>query len=214
MGKALKGVKIRIADDGEVQLHGRPMTKGYLHLPEQTEELYTDDGWLCTGDLGSLEGGDLRITGRKKELLITAGGKNVGPVEMENHIKGIDGVGQVMVVGDRKPYLCALVVLDAENLETLADNASTTKSSIEEMAKDPKVRDHIEENIESGCNTKVARYQTIKKFEILPVEWTVEGGDLTPTMKMRRKIATEKYADVIASFYESAEKKQADSPSA
>ena len=113
VGKALKGVKIRIADDGEVQLHGRAMTKGYLHLPEQTEELYTDDGWLCTGDLGSLEDGHLRITGRKKELLITAGGKNVGPVEMENHIKGIDGVGQVMVGGDRKPYLCALVVLDA-----------------------------------------------------------------------------------------------------
>ena len=121
VGKPFKGVEVRIAD-GEIQLRGRNMTKGYLGMPAETAALYTEDGWLKTGDLGELDAeGNLRITGRMKELLITAGGKNVAPVELEQYIQPIVGVGQAVVVGDTKPFLCALVTLDPENLDALAE---------------------------------------------------------------------------------------------
>lgn len=202
VGRAFDGVEIRIADDGEVQLRGRIMTKGYLKLPEETKELYVDGDWLCTGDLGSLDAeGNLRITGRKKELLITAGGKNVGPVEMENHIKGIPGIGPVVVVGDRQPYLCALITLDSENLGAIAEAAGSSATTLEDLAADPKVEAYLTAQIETECNAKVARYQTIKKFKLLPVEFSVDGGELTPTMKLRRGPITEKYGSYIAGFY-------------
>jgi len=201
VGTALAGVEIRIAKDGEVCLKGRNMTRGYLHMEEETKELYGEDGWLLTGDLGSLDDrGNLKITGRKKELLITAGGKNVAPVEMENHVKGVDGVAQCVVVGDRKPYLCALITLDPENLEAVRSAAGVT-GDLEALATSDKVRSWLEGEIQTRCNTQVARYQTIKKFEILPVEFSVDGGELTPTMKLKRGPIAEKYADVIADLY-------------
>jgi len=201
VGTALEGVEVRIAEDGEVCLRGRNMTRGYLHMAEETAELYGEDGWLLTGDLGSLDDeGNLRITGRKKELLITAGGKNVAPVEMENYVKGIDGVAQCVVVGDRKPYLCALVTLDPENLEAVR-SAAGESGEIEALASSEKVHRWLEGQIETRCNAQVARYQTIKKFELLPVEFSVDGGELTPTMKLKRGPIHEKYADVIAALY-------------
>ncbi|MDH5493046.1 MAG: long-chain fatty acid--CoA ligase, partial [Myxococcales bacterium] len=122
VGTALDGVEIRIAEDGEILLRGANNTIGYFRMPEQTEELYAEDGWLCTGDLGELDSmGALRITGRKKELIITAGGKNVAPVELEHHMQGIAGIAQAVVVGDRRPFLCAILTLDPENLEALAE---------------------------------------------------------------------------------------------
>ncbi|NOY90878.1 MAG: long-chain fatty acid--CoA ligase [Deltaproteobacteria bacterium] len=204
VGTALDGVEIRIADDGEVCLRGRNMTRGYLHMEDETKELYGEDGWILTGDLGSLDAeGNLSITGRKKELLITAGGKNVAPVEMENHVKGIDGVAQCVVVGDRKPYLCALITLDPENLEAVRE-ATGASGDIEQLAASGKVRAWLQNEIETRCNAQVARYQTIKKFELLPVEFSVEGDELTPTMKLKRGPIHEKYADVIAKLYEDA----------
>lgn len=202
VGKPLDGVEVRIAEDGEVQLRGRTMTRGYLHLPDKTAELITDDGWLRTGDLGELdEEGNLRITGRKKEILITAGGKNVAPVEMENHIKAVPGVGQAVVVGDRKPYLSALVTLDPENLDELAEAAGSDARDLVSLAKDPKVRAYVQTRIEGDCNARVARYQTIKKFTILPTEFSVDGGELTPTMKLKRAVIADKYAGEIEGMY-------------
>lgn len=202
VGTALAGVEIRIAEDGEVCLKGRNNTRGYLHMPEASAELYDEDGWLLTGDLGSLDAaGNLRITGRKKELLITAGGKNVAPVEMENYVKSIDGVAQCVVVGDRQPYLCALITLDPENLDAVRQ-ASGTTGELAELAGSEKVRSWLRGEIEARCNAQVARYQTIKKFELLPVEFSVDGGELTPTMKLKRGPISEKYADVIAKLYE------------
>lgn len=202
VGKPLPCVSLRIAEDGEVQVKGRNMTRGYLNMEEETKALYTEDGWLMTGDLGSLDAaGNLLITGRKKELIITAGGKNVAPVEMENLIKGIFGVGQVVVVGDRRPYLSALITLDVENLDELCQRLGVKERTLSELANNRVLREYLHDGIERECNQKVARYQTVKKFEIMPAEFTVDGGELTPTMKLRRNIIHEKYAAEIDAFY-------------
>jgi long-subunit acyl-CoA synthetase (AMP-forming) len=204
VGRALPGVEIRIADDGEILLRGPNMVPGYLHMPEETAALYTDDGWLLTGDLGALdEDGFLTITGRKKDLLITAGGKNVAPAEMENHLQGIPGVGQAVVVGDRQPYLCAILALEEEGLPELCNAAGVPVASLAELAGNEKVRAFLADRIDSDCNTKVARYQTIKKFKVLPHMLSVEGGELTPTMKVKRNVINDKYKAIIDGMYAS-----------
>jgi long-subunit acyl-CoA synthetase (AMP-forming) len=202
VGRPLPCAQVRISDEGEIQVLGKLNTKGYLHMPEETADLFTDDGWLKTGDLGAFDDeGNVKITGRIKELLITAGGKNVAPVELEHLIGGIPGVGQVVVVGDRKPYLAALIALDHEGMDALRERIGVRAGSARELAANRKLRDYLEDQVQKQCNAKVARYQTIKKFEILPNEFTVEGGELTATMKLRRNVIAEKYADVIAGFY-------------
>ncbi len=202
VGRPLDGVTLRISDDGEIQTKGRNNTKGYLHMPELSAELYTEDGWLKTGDLGELTAaGDLKITGRIKELLITAGGKNVAPVELENYIKRDPGIGQAVVVGDRKKYLTALITLDVETLDDLCDRVGISRGALADVAKNEKLERFVREHIERECNKKVASYQTIKYFTILPHEMTVEGGELTATMKLRRSEITKKYADVIEAMY-------------
>jgi long-subunit acyl-CoA synthetase (AMP-forming) len=177
VGRALPGVEIRIADDGEILLRGPNMVPGYLHMPEETAALYTDDGWLLTGDLGALdEDGFLTITGRKKDLLITAGGKNVAPAEMENHLQGMP------------------------------------VASLAELAGNEKVRAFLADRIDSDCNTKVARYQTIKKFEVLPHMLSVEGGELTPTMKVKRNVINDKYKSIIEGMYASGAARSSEAP--
>ena len=202
VGQALPGVEIRIAEDDEILLRGPNMVSGYLYMPEETAELHTEDGWMHTGDLGALdEDGYLRITGRKKDLLITAGGKNVAPAEMENHLQGIPGVGQAVVVGDRQPYLCALFALEEESVPDLCKAAGVPVAPLAEVAVNEKVHAFLAERVESDCNSKVARYQTIKKFEVLPNMLSVEGGELTPTMKVKRKVINDKYKSIIDGMY-------------
>jgi len=202
VGKALSCCEVQIAADGEILLKGVNMTKGYLHMPERTAELLDEEGWLHTGDLGSLDGeGYLKITGRKKDLIITAGGKNVAPAELESYLKQISGIGQAVVVGDRQPYLCALLTLDPEGIDALCQTVGIDNSGLESVSVNIEVREYIEAQIEAHCNDRVARYQTIKKFEILPLEFTVETDELTPTMKLKRNVVGEKYAAQIAAFY-------------
>ena len=204
VGRALPGVEIRIADDDEILLRGPNMVPGYLYMPEQSADLYTDDAWLCTGDLGALdEDGFLSITGRKKDLLITAGGKNVAPAEMENHLQGIPGIGQAVVVGDRQPYLCAILALEEEAIPDLCQAAGVPVAPLAEIAGNEKVRAFLADHVESDCNSKVARYQTIKKFEVLPHMLSVEGGELTPTMKVKRNVINDKYKAIIDGMYAS-----------
>lgn len=201
VGKPIDGVEVKIAQDGEILARGRTMTTGYLRMPEQTAELIDDEGWLHTGDLGALDDdGYLRITGRKKDILITAGGKNVAPAEMEALISPIPGIGQVVVVGDRMPYLSALVTFDPENLSAFAE-LSNGKPTFESLANNDAVKDFLQAQIEERCNAKVARYQTIKRIRTLPIEFSVEGGELTPTMKVKRNVVVEKYADEIEQLY-------------
>ncbi|MGB3051366.1 MAG: long-chain fatty acid--CoA ligase [Polyangiales bacterium] len=203
IGKALPGVAVRIAEDGEIMLKGINMVKGYHRLPDKTAELYDSDGWMHTGDLGAIDqDGYISITGRKKDLIITAGGKNVAPAEMEGYLQSIPGVGQAVVVGDRQPYLSALIVLDPEALPELEVASQISGlSDIQSTARNEEVRRYIEQEMQEVCNKKVARYQTIKKIKILPTVFSVDGGELTPTLKVKRNVVNEKYAAEIAAFY-------------
>lgn len=202
VGQALPGVEIRIADDGEIMLRGPNMVPGYLYMPEETAALHADDGWMHTGDLGALDDeGFLSITGRKKDLLITAGGKNVAPAEMENHLQGIPGVGQAIVVGDRRPYLSAILALEEAAVPDLCRAAGVPEAPLAEVATNQRVRAFLADRVESECNCKVARYQTIKKFEVLPHMLSIDGGELTPTMKIKRNVINEKYRALIDGMY-------------
>jgi long-subunit acyl-CoA synthetase (AMP-forming) len=203
IGKPLPGVEAMIAEDGEIMLKGLNMVKGYHRLPDRTAELYDENGWMHTGDLGAIdEDGYISITGRKKDLIITAGGKNVAPAEMEGYLQSIPGVGQAVVVGDRQPYLAALIVLDPEALPELEVAAQISGlDDVASAARNPGVKRFIEQEMQEVCNKRVARYQTIKKINILPTIFSVEGGELTPTLKVKRNIVNEKYATEIAAFY-------------
>lgn len=202
VGPPILGVELRIGDEGEVQLRGPTMTSGYHRLPNESAALYTADGWLRTGDVGAVdEHGDLRITGRLKELLITSGGKNVAPVEIEQWLQQIEGVAHAVVVGDRRNYLCALLTLDRERLAGLAQAAGVTNAAAETLAVDPRVQAHLFQEVEARCNAKVARYQTIKRIAVLPGEFSVDGGELTPTLKLRRGFVATRYATEIDALY-------------
>ncbi|MGE3628604.1 MAG: long-chain fatty acid--CoA ligase, partial [Sandaracinaceae bacterium] len=203
--------EVKIAEDGEIMLRGKNMVKGYFRLPEKSDELYDADGWMHTGDLGELDQDNfIKITGRKKDLIITAGGKNVAPSEMEGYIQGIDGVGQAVVVGDRQPYLCALVVLDPEALPALEKASGVSGlSSVAKASKDAGVKAFLERVVEAQCNQKVARYQSIKKIDILDTTFGVDSGELTPTLKVKRDVVNKKYADRIAKLYASEAVQQA-----
>lgn len=203
IGKPLPGVEAQIADDGEILLRGDNMVKGYFRLPDRTAELYNEEGWMHTGDLGHIdEEGFISITGRKKDIIITAGGKNVAPAEMEGYLQSIPGVGQAVVVGDRQPYLSALIVLDPEALPALEEASGVSGlGDVETAARNSGVKRFIEAQLQDACNAKVARYQTIKKIHILPTVFSVDGGELTPTLKVKRNIVNDKYAKEIAAFY-------------
>ncbi len=202
VGQAMPGVEVRIAADDEILVKGPICTKGYLHMEAETAELYDDEGWLHTGDLGAKDDqGYVRITGRKKDILVTAGGKNIAPAEMEGHINQIPGVGQVVVVGDKMPYLSALITLDIEALDVLSRDAGVAQASLPELAGQDAVREYLMKRVEADCNSKVARYQTIKRIKVLPVEFSVDGGELTPTMKAKRNVVVDKYAADIEALY-------------
>ena len=161
---------------------------------------------MRTGDLGAMDpDGFLRITGRKKDLLITAGGKNVAPTSIEVLLQALPGVGQAVVLGDRRPYLCALLVLDPEAAPALAMGAGVGASGVAALAADPAVRSFLAKRLESDCNSKLARFETIKRFELLAEPFSVEGGELTPTMKVRRNVVCQKYAGLIEAMYAEAQ---------
>lgn len=202
VGPGLPGVTLKLAEDGEVLVGGVINTAGYHNLPDATSELFTEDGFLKTGDLGSLDGaGALTITGRKKEILITAGAKNVAPVEIEQLLNRVGGVGQSMVVGDRKPYLCAFITLDPEQLPTLNAIAGTSGADLQALSENAQVIEHVNQAVQRDVNSQLARYQTIKRIHILPREFTVEAGELTPSLKLRRATILEHFAPQFDEMY-------------
>jgi long-subunit acyl-CoA synthetase (AMP-forming) len=200
-GFVLPGVEMRVAPDGEICMRGPHIFKGYFGDPAGTAETIDSEGWLHTGDVGELDGdGFLQITDRKKELIITAGGENIAPALVEGQIKSIGVVSQACVVGDRRRYLSVLLTLDPEKLPAVASLAGSTARSPEEAAQDERFAAYLQREIDS-VNQRLARVQTVKKFAVLPNDLSIEGGELTPTMKMKRKVINQKYAAVIERLY-------------
>lgn len=199
-GPAFPGSEVKIADDGEVLMKGRHVFKGYFKNEAATEESLDKDGWLHSGDVGIIENGFLKITDRKKELIITAGGENIAPQVLEGKLKAIPVVSQAVVIGDRRKYLTALFTLDPEKVASEAAACGSPAKDSAAAAKCEKFNAYMQKQVDQ-VNTTLARVQTIKKFVILPEELSVEGEELTPTMKLKRRIVNTKYADQIESMY-------------
>ena len=188
VGRALNGIDCRIAEDGEVLMRGDSIFKGYLNKPEATSEAINAEGWFQTGDIGEIdEDGFLRITDRKKNLIITAGGKNVAPNNSELLIKREPLVSQVVVLGDRKPYLIALITLatDVAKAEGLGDH---------------EIHERLQAAIDKA-NGQLAKYERVQKYHLLDEEFTVESGEMTPTMKIKRNVVANNHADVVERLY-------------
>jgi long-chain acyl-CoA synthetase len=201
VGKAQPSVEIKIADDGEVLIKGPNIFKGYYKNDEATEGTLRD-GWLHTGDLGRLdEDGFLYITGRKKDIIITAGGKNITPANLENGLKQSRWISQAIVVGDRRPYLVALITLDPEEAPALAQQLGLEDADLATLAEDEKVRAEVQKAVDE-VNSHVGPVEQIKRFEILDHDLSQETGELTPTLKVKRNVVHEKFADVVERIYE------------
>ena len=199
VGRALPGVEVRIADDGELLVRGPNVFQGYYKNQEATDETIID-GWLHTGDLATIDDdGYVGITGRKKEIIITAGGKNITPINIEALVKRHPLVSQCVVVGDRKPYLVALITLDEEALSRFAAEQGTLDES-SAMTDSPVVREELEKHIEE-VNSHFASVEQIKRFHILPADLSQEGGELTPTLKLKRPVISSKYEKEIEDLY-------------
>jgi len=200
LGRPMPGVEVRIADDGEILVRGGNVCVGYFKEPAATAELL-EDGWLHSGDVGALdEDGFLQITGRKKEIIVTSGGKKTAPANIEGLLKGVGPIGNAMVIGEARNYLVALLALDPEKVTEFAAKHGFPVDS-KALAADPKFRAWLKDTIERDVNARLAQFETIKKFEVLPHDFTVEGGELTSTLKVRRKVVSEKYAAVIEKLY-------------
>jgi long-chain acyl-CoA synthetase len=200
VGRALPGVEVKIADDGEVLLKGANIFQGYFKNEDASREAL-EDGWLHTGDIGRLdEDGFLYITGRKKDIIITAGGKNITPANPENWLKENRWISQAVVVGDRRPYLVALVTLDQEEVPAFAEQHGL---SVDELPESDVMRAEVQKAMDA-VNERLARVEQIKKFTILPHDLSQETGELTPTLKVKRNVVVEKYADEIQALYDGA----------
>ena len=200
VGRPLPGVTLRIADDGEILVRGDVVFKEYFNNPEATAEAI-QDGWFHTGDLGSLdEDGFLRITGRKKEILVTAGGKNVAPAVLEDRIRAHPLVSQCMVVGDQKPFIAALVTVDEEALPTWLDEQGRAAADAAGLRDDPALRAAIQSAVDEA-NKAVSQAEAIRVFRILPRDFTEATGELTPSLKVKRAVVMKEYADEIDAIY-------------
>ncbi|MCU1576907.1 MAG: long-chain fatty acid--CoA ligase [Leifsonia sp.] len=204
VGPPLPGVSVRLADDGEIEVRGVNVFKGYWKNDAATEASF-DDGWFKTGDVGTFdEDGFLTITGRKKEIIVTASGKNVSPAGLEDPIRANPLVSQVVVVGDKQPFIAALITLDMEMLPTwLANNGEKKEMTLAEATTNPAVLAEIQRAVDHA-NTKVSRAESIRKFVVLPVELSEASGHLTPKLSIKRHVIVEDFADVIESMYEKA----------
>jgi long-chain acyl-CoA synthetase len=199
VGRPLAGTTIRIGDDGEVLVKGPQVFGGYWRNEGATVEVFTADGWFRTGDIGTLDDGYLRITGRKKELIVTAGGKNVAPGPLEDGLRAHPLVSQALVIGDNRPFVAALVTIDEDAFATwrkgrgVADTVAAARG-------DPELRAAIQTAVDD-VNTAVSRAESIRAFAILPRDFTVAGGEVTPTTKVRRHVVEARYADTVERLY-------------
>jgi long-chain acyl-CoA synthetase len=200
VGQPLPGFEVRIADDGEIEMRSETVFQGYYKDPEATAAVLGADGWLKTGDIGHLDAdGFLHITDRKKDILVTAGGKNVAPQNLENDLKTSRYVSQALVVGDAKPYVAALVTLDPVEIAAWAEEQGVDADPAA-LAADERVRALLQEVVDDA-NRERSRFEQVKRFVILPRDFTMEAGEITPTLKVRRRAVQEHFAADIAALY-------------
>ena len=201
VGRALSGTEVKTAEDGEILVRGDHIVRGYLNMPEETAAAIVGD-WLHTGDLGRLdEDGFLTITGRKKDVIVTAGGKNVSPAEIENRLKFNPLIADAMVVGDGRKYLTCLIMPNQENVEALAAGAGVRGGDFEELCRTPLVTDAVQAVLDA-VNADFSRAEQIKKFRLMPVPLVPGSNEITPTMKLKRDAMTLKYANLIQGMYQ------------
>jgi long-chain acyl-CoA synthetase len=202
VGRAVPGTAIRIDADGEVLIKGPHVFRGYWHNEDATREVFTEDGFFRTGDIGQLDqDGYLTITGRKKEILVTAGGKNIAPAQLEDRLRAHPLIGQCMVVGDRRPFVGLLVTIDPEAFPGWkAQHVKDEAATVADLREDPDLLAEIDAAV-AGANKSVSHAEGIKKFRILPVDFTEAGGQLTPTLKMKRNVIVKEHEADIAAIY-------------
>ena len=201
VGPPIPGVELRLGDDGEILARGPNIASGYYQRPEATAEVFLDDGWFATGDIGEIDtDGFLRITDRKKDLLVTAGGKNVAPQNIENLLKGDSLISQAMVYGDRRPFLTAVLTLDVDAAKAYARDHGISGDSMAQLAENPQLRTVLEGRVQQ-VNQRLAPYESIKKFVVAREDFTEASNELTPTLKVKRKVVTEKYQSELDALY-------------
>jgi long-chain acyl-CoA synthetase len=204
VGPPLPGTELKIAEDGEVLIRGRGVMRGYHGLPEITAEALDADGWLHTGDLGKLEDGFLSITGRKKDLLKTSQGKYVVPSDLELRLKvGCPMVSQVLVHGNNRHFVSALISIDPDSARSWADSNGMGKASYDELVRSPQVFAAVQQCV-TILNSQLASFESIKRFVILPRDLTVESGDLTASLKLKRQVVEQKYRALLDDIYKDA----------
>ena len=200
VGKPIPGVEFKIADDGEILLRGDAVFEGYYGNPAATRSAIID-GWLHTGDVGEIDGdGDLRITDRKKDIIITAGGKNIAPSELENRLKFSPYIKEAIVIGDRRKYLTCLIQIELENVEHWAQINRIPYTNYKSLATHPEVNKLIQAEVDEA-NSNFARVETVKRFTILDKELDQDDEELTATMKVKRAIIEKKFKELIESMY-------------
>ena len=199
VGELIPGIEVKIAEDGEILARGPGVFKGYFKDPELTKETIKD-GWLHTGDVGAMEDGFLKIMDRKKDILITAGGKNITPAFIENKLKFSSYIQDAVVIGDGRRYLVTLILIDEDNVTKYAQDHRIPFTTFADLTQNPEIRKLIDGEI-SKVNKTLSKVETIKKFELLPRRFYEEDGDVTPTKKVKRRFLEERYADLINKLY-------------
>jgi long-chain acyl-CoA synthetase len=201
VGKALPGVEIKLADDGEILIRGDNVFKGYWKMPQETAEAFTDDGFLKSGDIGALDdAGFLTITDRKKNLIITSGGKNIAPQKIENLFLSDPLFTHFIVIGERQKFLSALLTINLDQAQLLAERQGIAVDAPEALLDHPDFLKIIDAHM-AERNSRLARFETIKRYRIVKQEFSQETGELTPSMKIKRNVIQERHADLIASMY-------------
>jgi len=202
VGRLIEGIEAKLGEENELLLRGQGLFRGYYKDPEATAAAIDADGWFHSGDIAKIDAeGFIRITDRKKDIIVTAGGKNIAPQNIETMVKALPLISHVLVHGDRRSYLTALITLDEAEIRDFITREGIATASPEAVASHPAIHRLVEEQI-AAVNTRLAPYETIRRFAILPVDFTEVSGELTPTLKIRRREITRKYSDILDSLYQ------------